>query len=58
MNREDVVNKVSERSGVDREQCEMVLKALEKVLQDELSAGGLGGALGKISGVLNILSGK
>lgn len=58
MNREDVVNKVSERSGVEKEQCEKVLKALEKVLQDELAAGGLGGALGKITGVLGMLSGK
>ncbi|USG64800.1 HU family DNA-binding protein [Brevibacillus ruminantium] len=37
MNKTEVVFKVSERSGVNEEDCRKVLDALEEVLSDELS---------------------
>ena len=59
MNKAGVVEKVAELSGVPRETCESVLDALEKVLQKELGAAdGLGGALGKITGLLNYLQSR
>lgn len=37
MNKSDVIAKVSEKSGVQMEDCRRVLEALEQVLGDELS---------------------
>ena len=59
MNQADVVAKVSEMTGIDKAVCESVIKALEKVLQSELSSSkGLGGALDKVTGLLNFLNTK
>lgn len=58
MNKADVVQKVSERSGVDAETCERVIKAFEKVLQDELGSASLSGLLDKVGGVLDALRPK
>lgn len=58
MNKTDVIARVAERSGVPAESCAQVIDALEKVLQDELTAKGTS-AFGKISAVLSSLaSGK
>lgn len=37
MNNAEVINKVSENSGVNVNDCEKVLNALENLLDDELS---------------------
>ena len=57
MNKTDVIRKVSESSEIPEETCAKVLSALERVLQDELGANGGLGALGKITGILNYLTG-
>ena len=56
MNKAEVIAKVSEQSGVPADVCGKLVGALEKVLQDELGAKGGMGALGKIAGILNLLT--
>lgn len=54
MNKAEVVRKVAERSGVSEQECESVIDALEKVLQDELGTG----VMSKLSGVMQFFSQK
>lgn len=58
MNKAEVVDKVSEISGESKETCEKVLRALQKVLQQELGAKGVLGAMGKVKELLGLLSAK
>lgn len=55
MNKTKVIEKVSCLSGVDTVNCEKVVDALERVLNDELvSSGGLGNALDKIYDIISL----
>lgn len=59
MNQSEVVQKVSQRSGVAIDDCEKVLKALEEVLGEEFSdSGSLGGAFDKVYRVMSFFKGK
>ena len=59
MNKTEITKRVSERSGVDFEECRKVIDTFEKVLEEELSdSKGLGGAFDKIYGVMNFFKGK
>ena len=54
MNKTEIARKVSERSGVEFEECRKVIDAFEKVLEEELAdSKGLGGAFDKIYNVMS-----
>ena len=59
MNKTEIARKVSERSGVEFEECRKVIDAFEKVLEEELAdSKGLGGAFDKIYNVMSFFKGK
>ena len=59
MNKKEMAEKVSERSGVSLEESKKVIDAFEKVLEEELgNAGGLGGAFDKLYSVMHFFKGK
>lgn len=59
MNNADVVAKVAQLAGIDKDICQKVLSTLEKVMADELAASkGAGGALDNITSVLNLFNKK
>lgn len=59
MNKAEISKKVSERSGVDFEECIKVINTFEKILEEELSdSKGLGRAFDKIYSVMNFFKGK
>lgn len=59
MNKEELVQKVSLQSGVEKEVCEKVLNTFEEVLSDELeNSNGLGNALDKVHQVLSFFKNK
>ena len=59
MNQSEIVQKVSQRSGVALSDCEKVIKALEEVLGEELSdSGSVGGAFDKVYRVMSFFKGK
>jgi len=59
MNKIEVIMKVSEKSGINRSDCEKVLDAFEKVFENELSGSKNGmRALDKIYQVLSVFRTK
>ena len=59
MNKTEIARKVSERSGVEFEECRKVIDAFEKVLEEELAdSKGLGGVFDKIYNVMSFFKGK
>ncbi|MFP3721697.1 HU family DNA-binding protein [Niallia circulans] len=59
MNNMEMITKVSEKSGVSTEDCQMVLKALEDVLSEELiNSKDVGKAFDKIYKLLSFFSNK
>lgn len=55
MNKSDVINRVSEMSQIGIADCEKVIDALEKVLEDELeSSQGLLNAFDKFYKLINL----
>lgn len=59
MNKTEIAMKVSQRSGVDFEDCKKVLNAFEEVLSDELAnSKGLGGAFDKLYRVMGFFKDK
>ena len=59
MNKTEIARKVSERSGVEFEECRKVIDAFEEVLGEELAdSKGLGGAFDKIYNVMSFFKGK
>lgn len=59
MNKTEIINKITERSKISREECEKVINAFEEVLEDELSdSKGISGAFNKIYNVLHYFKEK
>lgn len=59
MNKAEIAKKVSERSGIDFQECRKVIDTFEKVLEEELeNSKGLGGAFDKIYNLMNFFKGK
>ncbi|WP_144463027.1 HU family DNA-binding protein [Siminovitchia fortis] len=59
MNNSEVIMKVSEKSGVNADDCQKVLEAFEDVLSDELSnSKDISGAFDKFFNVLSFLKNK
>lgn len=58
-NHNDVIMKVSELSGINVDDCQHVIVALEQVLSDELShSKNVSGAFNKVYTILHFLKGK
>lgn len=55
MNKTDVILKVSAMSGVGSSDCEKVIDALEKVLEEEIGSSGLSTGFEKFCKLLQIL---
>lgn len=59
MNKTEIAVKVSEKTGVDIDDCKKVLAAFEEVLSDELSnSGDISSAFDKVYNVLSFLKNK
>ena len=59
MNKAEIAKKVSERSGIDFQECRKVIDTFEKVLEEELeNSKGLGGAFDKIYNLMHFFKGK
>ncbi len=59
MNKRDVINSVSRRSGIDAEVCRTVLDAFEEVLTDEFAYNnGKGSKFDRIYKIMTFLKGK
>lgn len=59
MDKMEITKKVSEKSGVDFDECKKVIDAFEKVLEEELeNSKGLGGAFDKIYNIMHFFKGK
>ncbi|MDR2879673.1 MAG: HU family DNA-binding protein [Fusobacteriales bacterium] len=59
MNKTEIAGKVSERSGVEFEECRKVIDAFEKVLEEELTdSKGLGGVFDQVYNVMSFFKGR
>lgn len=59
MNHKNVIKKISDKTGVSEKDCELVLNALEDVLEEDLaSSKHVGNAVDKIYNLLGYLKGK
>lgn len=59
MNNSEMIAKVSEKSGVNTEDCQKVLDAFEEVLANELSSSkDIGSAFDKVYNLLGFLKNK
>lgn len=54
MNRKDILTNTAKISNIDIADCEKVINALEKVLEDEFSSQGLSAAFDKFCKLINI----
>lgn len=59
MNKREVIDRVAEKSGIAKSECEKVLTAFEEVFNDELTnSKGIGKAFDKVYKIMDFLNSK
>lgn len=54
MNKTEIINRITERTEINREECEIIINTFEKVLEEELSdSKGIKEAFNKVYNVLH-----